>query len=248
MNDIVPFAYSDLSVDVAQTVRDASQRIKVRMSRTVQDIIEIGRDLIEVKRTIGHGNFLPWIETEFGMNVRTAQRFMDSAENIGSKYDSVSLLPPTILYALAAPSTPDEVREQVVERVSKGEAVTVADIRDLKKTFEAKLAEKDDKLRKIKSQKEAADAHNNRLIDDIRNKSSEVVQVSDEVQNLKEEVRRLTEPGTITVVPIEPAATAPDSAVPDITPWQTMTESIWRAAPDHARTWIREFVNTNSNG
>tara|TARA_R110002020_G_scaffold150446_1_gene327143 strand:- start:7053 stop:7166 length:114 start_codon:yes stop_codon:yes gene_type:complete len=36
------------------------------------DIIEIGRDLIAVKAEIGHGNFLPWIEKEFRVNLRFA--------------------------------------------------------------------------------------------------------------------------------------------------------------------------------
>ena len=34
------------------------------MSRTVQDIVEIGRELAKVQERIGHGNFLPWIERE----------------------------------------------------------------------------------------------------------------------------------------------------------------------------------------
>jgi hypothetical protein len=32
------------------------------LRRSAEEIIEIGRDIIGVKATIGHGNFLSWIE------------------------------------------------------------------------------------------------------------------------------------------------------------------------------------------
>ena len=34
--------------------------------RVVADIIEIGRRLTKCKRICGHGNFLPWLDREFG--------------------------------------------------------------------------------------------------------------------------------------------------------------------------------------
>lgn len=89
------------------------------MARTADDIVEIGRDLIAVKEAIGHGNFLPWIEAEFGMTDRTARNFMSVAETFGSKSEIVSDFTPTILYALAAPSTPDDVVQAAVERAAR---------------------------------------------------------------------------------------------------------------------------------
>ena len=38
------------------------------MARTVENIIEIGRDLALAKERLGHGNFLAWIDAEFGMS------------------------------------------------------------------------------------------------------------------------------------------------------------------------------------
>lgn len=61
--------------------------------------------------------FLPWIEAEFGMTDRTARRFMDVASSFSVKVDIVSDLPATALYELAAPSTPQSVREQVEELI-----------------------------------------------------------------------------------------------------------------------------------
>ena len=34
--------------------------------RVVADVAEIGRRLFECKRICGHGNWLPWLEREFG--------------------------------------------------------------------------------------------------------------------------------------------------------------------------------------
>lgn len=79
------------------------------------------QDIIEIKQAIGHGNFLPWIEAEFSMTERTAQRFMQAAE-AGAEYDTMSDLPPSILYALAASSTPEAVPVEVMRGVEAATA------------------------------------------------------------------------------------------------------------------------------
>jgi mannose/cellobiose epimerase-like protein (N-acyl-D-glucosamine 2-epimerase family) len=98
------------------------------MSRTAADIIEIGRDLIAQKGALGHGNYLAWIEAEFGMSDQTARRFTHVAGTVGGKSNIVLDLPPSVLYALAAPSTEEPVREEVIRRAEAGEKVTTADV------------------------------------------------------------------------------------------------------------------------
>lgn len=119
--------------DAHAQVRDAAVRIRMRMARTAEDIVEIGRDLIRVKDLLGHGKFLPWIKDEFGMSRQTADNFVHVAETFGAKLPIVSNLPPTVLYALAAPSTPDEVKEEIIDRAKAGGKVTSADVLDLKR-------------------------------------------------------------------------------------------------------------------
>lgn len=193
------FDYSAIAVDDAQFARDAAQRVKVRISRTVQDIIEIGRDLIAVKKKLGHGRFLPWIKTEFGMSDETARKFMQASEAMGDKFQLDWNLTPSILYALAAPAAA-EIREEAVQRINIGEKIGLEEIRELK----AKLADKDSKVRQLKSQKEAGDAHNDRLIAEARSKSSETQRLRDQVDDLNEEIRRLSEVNTLTVTPTPP--------------------------------------------
>lgn len=130
------FSYAGLSREVETIAREAAERIKLRLRRSAEDIIEIGRDLIGVKDRIGHGNFLPWIEAEFGMTDRTARRFMDVARVYSGKSDIVSNIDTTALYELAAPKTPVEVREEIEKMIEAGEVVTKAEVIRIKSEFE----------------------------------------------------------------------------------------------------------------
>ena len=129
MNEIqqLTFDYSALPADVATVARLASERIKMRLRRTAEDIVEIGRELSEIKEKIGHGNFLPWVEAEFEMGSTSAQRFMQTYEKFGKSTNLVNFKP-SVLYLLAAPSTTDPVIAKAVEQSQAGEKVTVADV------------------------------------------------------------------------------------------------------------------------
>lgn len=63
MSDLIQtgFDYSALPYDVALKAQLAANSIKLRLKRTVEDIIEIGRELTAVKAELPHGQFLPWI-------------------------------------------------------------------------------------------------------------------------------------------------------------------------------------------
>jgi hypothetical protein len=111
---------------------ETADRIRKRMSRTAQDIVEIGLDLIAVKDRVGHGKFLPWINDEFAMREDTAARFMNVARNMATQIAHGAEFQPAVLYALAAASTPEEVRTEITERATAGEKVTVADVRAAK--------------------------------------------------------------------------------------------------------------------
>lgn len=96
------FDYAALPVDAALNARAAAERIKLRLKRTVEDIIEIGRELTAVKAELPHGEFLPWIAAEFEMDKRTAFNFMSVHERFGGKLGIIPNFKPTILYALSA--------------------------------------------------------------------------------------------------------------------------------------------------
>jgi hypothetical protein len=127
------FDYDALPADLAESTRAAAQRIK---SCTRASIIEIGRELLAVKKALAHGEFGAWLESEFGMTSRSAQRYMSAALAFGDKYDTVSFLPPTTLYRLAAASAP--VRDEIVRRFETGERLPGSVVEEIVKRDRAR--------------------------------------------------------------------------------------------------------------
>ena len=110
------FDYASLDTETRAFVQEKAQSIHARLKRTAEDVIAIGLDLIAVKVRLGHGQFLSWMKSEFEMTEMSAVRFMQVAKRFGNKSNIMLDLPITILYALAAPSTPDVVIEMVETR------------------------------------------------------------------------------------------------------------------------------------
>ncbi len=114
---VAAFSYAAISPAVEAAARAAAERIKRRL---ISSIIETGRDLLAVKLEMSHGMFGAWIEAEFGMNVRTAQRYMGAARLAAGKGDIVSRLPAATIYALSAPSAPATVVSEVLAAAEGG--------------------------------------------------------------------------------------------------------------------------------
>lgn len=135
MTDIatqLTFDYSALSLSFQVELRASKERIKMRLRRTVEDIIEIGRELHSVKDRLPHGQFERWVESEFEMSKMTSARFMQAWERFGNKSNMVLLFSPAVLYSLAAPSTPDVVVDQAVAKADAGEVVNIAEVKRLR--------------------------------------------------------------------------------------------------------------------
>lgn len=127
----VSFDYANLNLETRVVVQQRTNEIKERMRRTAQDIIEIGQKLIDVKERLGHGFFGLWLRLEFEWADRTARQFMRVAEAFKSENFSDLDFAPSALYLLAAPSTPDEVRREALERAYQGESITHAKVKKL---------------------------------------------------------------------------------------------------------------------
>jgi hypothetical protein len=206
-------------------VREAADRIRSRMMRTVKDLIEIGRDLIAVKERLGHGNFLPWIDGEFRMTDKSAQRFMSVAERYGDKSDSVSNLTATVMYELAAPSTPEEVRAEVAERAAAGESVTTAEVKELKN----KIKVRDERLNKLRTQKTAADTENRILTRSVKAGDAKIRDLTHQLDSLREDLRQTQQGAKINYEPMK-----------------ALLLSLWSIAPEEIKAWFREFAMARS--
>jgi hypothetical protein len=77
--------------------------------------------LIEVKERLSHGEFLPWINVEFGWSERTVQDWMNVTKTFKSApVADLSMFQSKALYLLSAPSTPESAREEALTLSESG--------------------------------------------------------------------------------------------------------------------------------
>lgn len=130
MNSIQPvlFDYDILDSSTRTVVQQRTGEIKALMRRTAQDIIEIGAKYSEVRDLLRHnknGGFEAWAESETGTARRLVYSFISVYETFGNRANFAQLdIAPSALYLLAAPSTPDEARQEAIEHASNGEKIT----------------------------------------------------------------------------------------------------------------------------
>jgi hypothetical protein len=128
----IAFDYGELCHEDWKFVHDVTDEIKRLGKLTTENILEIGRLLTEVKARLTHGQFCRWLAAEFHSSERQAQRLM-SAHLVFGKTDTMSdlasFLEPTVVYQLAAPSTPEPARQEVLAKVEQGERVTTKKVK-----------------------------------------------------------------------------------------------------------------------
>ena len=119
-----PFDYSAFDAETASNLRAQANRIRKRIGKATQDLIDIGRDLLAAKKyLLDHGEFIKWVESEVGIVRRTAQAYMAIAKLAEEKGAAIALLPPTTAHRLAAKSTPSEVVSEVVAKALSGDVL-----------------------------------------------------------------------------------------------------------------------------
>ena len=74
-----------------------------------------------MKEKLDHGQWLPWLKGEFGWSVDTAQRFMRVSGLVKNRTLRNLNMDISALYLISAPSTPEPVQREVIERVKRGE-------------------------------------------------------------------------------------------------------------------------------
>lgn len=168
------FDYGLLPINDAMELNAIKERVKIRLKRTAEDIIEIGKDLIIAKEKCGYGNFERWLKAEFGMSQDSAQRFMNVAKTFGSEipHSAVFDFSAKALYLLSAPSTPELVREQVLHDAENGIIRTNAEIEEMKrvaKFAESKASQLQIELKEVKEILDATKEQRDRMLSDKDN-------------------------------------------------------------------------------
>lgn len=129
------FDYSTLSSHKQIIIKECTGEIKERLRRTARDIWEVGKRLTEVRSQLERGQFEGWLSAEFGWSRRTAYNFINVYEAFSDSANFTQLdIATSALYKLAAPSTPQSVRQEFLSKAEEGEKITHKQISQALKT------------------------------------------------------------------------------------------------------------------
>lgn len=123
--EITNFNYQVLDSQKRDEIERATVAIRERLRKAAQDIWEIGRMLNDVQSKLQRGQFDEWIEAEFDWSRRTAYKFISVYKRFDNSVNLEEInIATSALYLLAAESTPEEVRQQFIQKAKEGEKVT----------------------------------------------------------------------------------------------------------------------------
>lgn len=118
--------------------------IKFYLGQTAQNIIEVGKRLIQAKSLVQHGDWQAWLNDNFQLAERTARRFMQISERFNKMVDVDHFQPSQLTELLALPDA-EETERFIAEKAAEGKAVAEMTIKQLrgeiaeyKKTIEDK--------------------------------------------------------------------------------------------------------------
>jgi hypothetical protein len=114
----------------AKTVAALSERAKRIRAALQRGLVEVGRELVEAKAVLSHGQFGAWVEAECGMKVRTAQLIM-SAYKLCLKNENFSHLGRSALFALGAAEVPASTIAAVERQIAAGDVPRYVEVRSL---------------------------------------------------------------------------------------------------------------------
>lgn len=123
------FHYHRLATEVRSPVEEHAKAIKAMIGRMGFIAEEVGRRLIDTKRLLPHGEFIPWVEKEFGWTARNAQDYMAAARLQADMQARGEMREPfafgiSVLRLIARSTTPEAAREEIIERDGAGEKIT----------------------------------------------------------------------------------------------------------------------------
>jgi hypothetical protein len=117
-------------------VKEARQVLRHGAPELARAVRDGHRKLVEVKERVGHGRYTAFVTERLGWSMRSGQNFVSVFEMIKSANFAplgTMTIDASSLYLLAAPSTPEEVREQVLEKAATPEGISRAEVEELVK-------------------------------------------------------------------------------------------------------------------
>lgn len=89
------------------------------MRQTAQNIIEVGKRLIQAKSLVQHGHWQQWLNDNFQLKRQSAQNFMNIAERFGANYQSIGNLNSTQMIALLSLPDAEETEKFIAEKAAE---------------------------------------------------------------------------------------------------------------------------------
>lgn len=126
------------------TLIQLKTEIKSYISQISQNIIEIGKRLIQAKSLVKHGEWSTWLENNFSLSQNVAGRFMQVAERFSNSATSQNLNQSQMIALLSLPDA-KETEKFIEQKALEGnpvENMTVKTIRKEIKQWNSKLADK----------------------------------------------------------------------------------------------------------
>mgnify|MGYP006285361379 CR=1 FL=1 len=116
---------------IAADIRAAHEDVERSALAMAERAIDAGRLLVEAKKLVGHGGWLPWLKEHVGMSERTARRYMQLAK-AGLKTAIVADLGVVGAIDLAADITSIPLPEpgEVIQGVDKDDRLSWSKLRN----------------------------------------------------------------------------------------------------------------------
>lgn len=199
LSDADRAALADISVspDNLRPLVELEAEIKAHGMNLVTDILTIGRDLIEAKAQLGHGNWLTWLEEKAGLSSSTAGNFMRIAREVRITPALTRLSYSKVLPLLSLPAAEREavMQETDAEHISA---------RQLREAIKARKQAEEQAQRLQNELEQTRQQHSKRMAD----AADRAAQLQGQYNELQEQLRAKeeAEPVTVRVPVITPPA------------------------------------------
>lgn len=201
-NQLSVFDYRNIVTKYGDNVANRLQSLEHEITGIMTNAsIETGKRLLEAKQLIGHGDFIGWHTTIWGISNQRANDFMNIYKAFSISPESGDLFPkklrPASTMATTILNSPEEKREELVEefkqeKEAKGKDLTEAEI---KKLAEKYLKEKEEEIERLKEDlKEAKKGELffqeklDKKIDDYNDLQDSFVQKMQEIKTYEETI------------------------------------------------------------
>jgi CheY-like chemotaxis protein len=167
------FDYGQLDSKTQSFILEKTELIKKLLKRTVQDIIDIGKYLTEVKQSLPHGQFYPWLKSEFPWGNKTAASFMKVYHRFKSvNISDLNVVAPSVLYLLASDNVSDDSIRETIRLAKSGTNITARNVRSILEQIDSKQQPKN--------------------IVDVQSTEQNSIETDDSVKNISEPIVKKT--------------------------------------------------------